>query len=569
MTASLALFAALAIDYIAVNAHVITADPARPRAQAFAVENGKFLAVGSNAEIRRLAAKNTKILDLKGKTVTPGFNDTHVHPRPVFPDDSPYSTPWLGPDKVKSIGELIAALRRKAALTPPGQLVSGFGYQDTKLGRHPNRHDLDQVSTTHPVSITHSSGHITAVNSYVLRQAGITKDTPNPNGGGFDRETGSAQDGEPNGVIRESARRLLKLEPTPIPEPQQVEGLVRCFREFAARGITSINVAGAGPGQFALYEKALASGASLRIGVMLSESFLSQAATLFQRAASPNLYWTAIKTFQGNSMSGRTCWLSEEYSDRPGYFGIPPSRNQETFDALVKRVHDAGLQLATHANGDREIDMVLTAIERAQAANPRPAARHRIEHASVCTRQLLERAKAASVTLVFHSYFWEHGDKLEAYGEKRLAMVHPHRTALDLGIALAGHSDYPVSAADPLLRIQDMVTRRSESGRVYGPAQVTTVEEAIQVFTQAGAHTTFEEKSKGSITTGKWADFVILTQDPLKIPALALRSIPIEATYLGGQEIFRAPKNAQFHPRRLPPTLYGDGEEHDQHEAWD
>jgi predicted amidohydrolase YtcJ len=162
---------------------------------------------------------------------------------------------------------------------------------------------------------------------------------------------------------------------------------------------------------------------------------------------------TSIKVFHGNSLSGRTAWLREPYSDRPGYYGIPPARSQEDLDQAFQQMHDAGWQIATHSNGDREIDMVLTAIERAQANNPRPDPRHRIEHASVMTQALLDRARKDGVILVFHSYMWEHGEKLESFGEKRLAMIHPYRTAIDMGIHVAGHSDSPVSAADPLLRI--------------------------------------------------------------------------------------------------------------------
>ncbi len=216
---------------------------------------------------------------------------------------------------------------------------------------------------------------------------------------------------------------------------------------------------------------------------------------------------TSIKVFHGNSMSGRTCWLSEEYSDQPGYFGIPPARSQADLDKAFEAMHKAGFQIATHSNGDREIDMVLTAIERAQAANPRPDARHRIEHSSVMNQALLDRAKKAGVILVFHSYMWEHGDKLASYGEKRLAMIHPYRTAIDMGIHVAGHSDSTVSAADPLLRIQDMVTRKGENGVGYGVNQRVSVEEAIKVWTLDGAYATFEEHDKGSISARQTGRF--------------------------------------------------------------
>jgi predicted amidohydrolase YtcJ len=273
------------------------------------------------------------------------------------------------------------------------------------------------------------------------------------------------------------------------------------------------------------------------------------------------LRFTSIKSFHGNSMSGRTCWLSEPYSDQPGYYGIPPARSQEDLDKAFQTMHDAGLQVATHSNGDREIDMVLTAIERAQAKNPRPDARHRIEHASVMTQALLDRTRKAGGILVFHSYMWEHGDKLASYGEKRLAMIHPYRTAIDMGVHVAGHSDSPVSAADPLLRIQDMVTRKGENGVGYGVNQRIRVEEAIKVWTLDGAYATFEEKTKGSITPGKLADFVVLRKDPRKVAPDTIKDIVIDSTYLGGERVFQAPVNATARRIMLPDVFYGDADE--------
>lgn len=530
---------AFAADTIYTNARVITVDSAKPYAEAFVVSNGRFAAVGTNAEIRALAPPGGAVVDLHGMTVTPGFNEAHVHPVGVYPEDSPYYVPWLGPEKVHNMDELVAALKSKAARTPSGQMVSGTRYQDTKLGRHPNRHDLDKASTEHPVSISHSSGHITVVNSYVLQASGITKETQDPPGGSFDRDP----DGTPNGVIRESARNLLKVrggDEERIPFEAQVEGYLRGFQAFAARGITSIGIAGGNPQSFRLYTALRDAGSPVRMGFMFSEANAAalRAAGLKSGFGDDRLRITSIKVFHGNSLSGRTCWLSEEYSDRPGYFGIPPARSQADLDKAFQTMHDAGFQIATHSNGDREIDMVLTAIERAQAHNPRPDARHRIEHASVMTPALLERAKKAGVILVFHSYMWEHGDKLASYGDKRLAMIHPYRTAIDLGVHVAGHSDSTVSAADPLLRIQDMVTRKGENGVAYGPNQRVSVEEAIKVWTLDGAWATFEEKEKGSITPGKLADFVVLRQDPRQVAPGAIKDIVVDATFLAGRKVY-------------------------------
>jgi len=553
-------------DAIYINGNVITVDPSKPYAEAFAVTNGRFSAVGSTAEIRRLATPGTKIVDLKGMTVTPGFNDVHLHPTGVYEEDSPYYVPWLGPEKVHNMDELVAALKAKAAKMPPGQMVTGTRYQDTKLGRHPNRHDLDKASTEHPISISHSSGHITVVNTYVLQASGITKDTKDPPGGSFDRDP----DGMPNGVIREAARRLLtRLNSggeSRVPWQAEVEGHLQCFRIYAERGITSAGIAGGSPQSFRLYEAVRDGGGPVRMGFMYSEAHFPalQAIGLKSGFGDERLRATSIKVFHGNSLSGRTCWLSEPYSDQPGYFGIPPARSQADLDKAFQSMHDAGFQIATHSNGDREIDMVLTAIERAQAKNPRPDARHRIEHASVMNESMLERAKKAGVILVFHSYMWEHGDKLASYGEKRLAMIHPYRTALDMGIHVAGHSDSTVSAADPLLRIQDMVTRKGENGVAYGANQRVSVEEAIKVWTLDGAYATFEEHDKGSIAPGKLADFAVLRKDPRKVPPDTIKDIVVDATYVGGKNVWQAPRNALAVGHHLVPGIdFGDGDEED------
>jgi predicted amidohydrolase YtcJ len=557
---------AYAADTIVINANVITVDPTHPAAQAFAIDNGRFTAVGTNAEILKLKTPSSEVIDLKGMTVTPGFNDAHLHPQAIFDENSPYYRVWLGGDKVKTIDELVAALKRKAAITPPGKIINGYGYNDVLLGRHPNRHDLDRVSTTQPVSITHGSGHITVVNSFMLEAASVTKETQDPPGGALDRDP----DGTPNGVIRESARSVLSKgrrdergsgsnERSAIPHDQEIEGYLNCFRQYSARGITSVGIAGGSPSSFRLMQELRDAGNPVRVGFMFSVGSFDQldAAGIKRGFGDDHLRIISLKNFQGNSLSGRTAWLNQAYSDRADYFGIQPARTQEKLDEDVQKWWDAGWQVATHSNGDREIDMMLTAIERAEAKNPRPDARWRIEHASVMNQALLDRAKKDGVILVFHSYMWEYGNILASYGPERLSMMHAYRTAIDMGIHVAGHSDSPISAAYPLLRIQDMVTRKSSDGIARGVNQRVSVDEAIKVWTLDGAYATFEENTKGSITPGKLADFVILQKDPHEVPPDTIKDIVLEATYLGGQKVYTLPeKSVAIIPQ--PPINYGD-----------
>jgi predicted amidohydrolase YtcJ len=217
------------------------------------------------------------------------------------------------------------------------------------------------------------------------------------------------------------------------------------------------------------------------------------------------------------------------------YYGIPPGRTQEELDKLVYNIHEAGFQVACHSNGDREIDMVLDAIEKALRNLPREDHRHRIEHCSVVNPKILSRIKTLGVVLALHSYVYEHGDKMEDYGPKRWPMMHPNHSATEMGIIVAGNSDSPVSAAEPLLRIQSMVTRKTAEGKEYGPEQKVTVETAIRIWTMGSAYASFEEDIKGSIEVGKLADFVVLSQDPTEVSPDRIKDITVEKTYVGGK----------------------------------
>ena len=351
---------AYAAETIVINANVITVDTAHLSAQAFAIDNGRFTAVGTNAEILKLKTASTKVIDLKGMTVTPGFNDAHLHPQAIFDENSPYYRVWLGSDRVKTMDDLIAALKRKAEHHPCRQAINGYGYNDVTLGRHPNRHDLDKVSTTQPVSITHGSGHITVVNSFMLEAAGVTKETPDPPGGALDRDP----DGTPNGVLRErraGGAAVRTSAPSPvsgrqrggdvtaaqavvqrsmgIPHDQEIEGYLNCFRQYSARGITSVGVAGGSPSSFELMQELRDQGNPVRVGFMFTVGYFDAAAGRRNSSAvfgDDRLRITSLKNFQGNSLSGRTAWLSEAYSDQPGYFGIPPARAQEHWTRIFR-----------------------------------------------------------------------------------------------------------------------------------------------------------------------------------------------------------------------------------------
>jgi predicted amidohydrolase YtcJ len=530
--------AALPAELVVLHANVLTVDSNQPRAQAFAINQGRFVAVGSAESVRPSIDHNTRVLNLAGKTVVPGFIDAHAHPGPEYPEDTLWAAVDCRPEKVRTLDALIAALKRKADRTPAGQWVTGSRYQETKLGRHPTRWDLDRASTNHPIIISHSSGHESVCNSLALELAKVNRNTPDPAGGKFVRD----EHGELTGLLQERAAGMVRGAGPRQPAPPEAETLAAyhaCFQRYISRGVTSVHVAGTSLSGASLLERAQTDKLPLRLYIMLREDTLAQAV---QRktatVTNTSIRYGAIKLFHGNSLSGQTCWLSKPYENRPDYFGVPPARSQEELNQLVRRVHEAGLQASIHSNGDREIEMVLNAFEHALKQTPRANHRHRIEHCSVVTEALLRRIKQLGLVIVPHSYIWEHGDKMENYGAWRWDWMHAARSLLDLGIPIAGHSDDPVSISDPLLRIQDMVTRTSAEGKVYGAKQRVTAAEALRAWTLGGAFASFEEDRKGSITPGKLADFVVLSGDPTQTAPDAIRNIPVEMTVVGGKIVF-------------------------------
>jgi predicted amidohydrolase YtcJ len=525
-------------DLIVHSTNVLTMDAKHPVAEAFAVRAGRFTHVGSNADIKLLAGPRTRVIDLGGKTVVPGFIDAHAHPRPIYDEDSRWYEVEAGPDKVKTMDDLIAAIRRKADKTPKGMPITGRGYQETKLGRHPTRWDLDKATTDHPVVITHSSGHLSVCNSAALELAKVNKNTADPKGGEFQRD----DKGEPTGLLKERAAAIVRSAlPRPeAPDSEKSAGYRTCLRLFLTNGLTGVHVAGTDPSSAHLLAAARHKDCPVRLYIMLREGYLDQAVELKRATAADEwgVRYGAIKSFHGNSLSGQTAWLYQPYAHQADYFGLAPARSRADLEALVLRIHKAGLQSCIHSNGDREIDMVLDAYEAALKAAPRPNHRHRIEHCSIVNPAILKRIKALDLVIAPHSYIYEHGDKIENFGSARWDWMFPNRSLTDQGTVVAGNSDYPVSAAVPLLRIHDMVNRTSAAGKLYGPKQCCTVEQALRAFTLGSAYAEFAESHKGSIEVGKLADFVVLDRDPRKVDAKAIKDIAVLRTVIGGETVF-------------------------------
>ena len=530
-------------DLVLTNGKIITLRTGGDRAQAVAIGGGKILATGDNAAIRKFIGPATRVVDLHGQTVVPGFNDVHQHPAPLYSWDKPYATLEL--DTVNSMANLIDLLKRKAAITPKGMLIRGVAYNEFKLGAQPTREFLDKASTDHPILITHASGHLSAANSYMLRISGITRDSKDPPGGALERDA----KGEPDGIIKESARGLLthdrSIDPPKPTADEELDGYRRYFRALLASGLTSIGDSWTTPAKVKVYQTLVAEAFPMRFNCYIGMDYLDQVLDgRIARVRGEFLRIDGIKIFHGNSLSGKTCWLYEPYdtinpvSGLKDYYGIPPARSQASLDSLVLRINHAGLQIACHSNGDREIEMVLTAYERAQKADPHPGIRNRIEHCSITNMSILDRLSKDSVIPVFHSYANELGDQLRVYGPARLSMIMPTRTAIDMDIPFAMHSDYPISRFEPMKRLDGAVNRRARSGVVIGANQRIGVEEAIKAYTVGGAYTSHEEGVKGRVVAGQFADLVVLDKDPTAIDPAGLPQVGVTMTIVGGKIVF-------------------------------
>jgi len=537
-------------DLVLTNGNIVTLKVKGDRARGLAISAGKIIAVGSNDDIRKFVGPGTKVIDLHGKTVLPGFNDVHQHPAPVYTFDKPYAVLEL--DTVSSMKNLIALLKRKAAITPKGMLIRGVGYNETKLGGQPIRDSLDKASTDHPIQISHVSGHLSAANSYLMDLNGIDENTKDPAGGAFERYHGT---NKPDGICKEVAAGFLHRSKKIISPPQptgeqEMEGFRIYFNRLLASGVTSVGDAWTTPEKVTAYSKLVAEHFPMRFNLLMGTPYANDLISgKIKRSNTEYLRIEGVKVIHGNSLSGKTCWLYEPYdminpvTGKKDYYGIPPARSQQSLDSLFLRIHKAGLQIACHSNGDREIDMVIKAIEYAQKEYPRADARHRIEHCSITNQDILDKIKRDSIVPVFHCYMYELGDKMLVYGKKRMAMLHPTKSAMDMGIIYALHSDAPISPYPAMIRLGSAVNRKTKDGGiVIGANQCIDAEDAIKAYTYGGAYTTFEENKKGRLMTGQLADMIVLDKDPTTIDPEKIYGINVLTTILGGKVVFEGGK---------------------------
>jgi predicted amidohydrolase YtcJ len=532
-------------DLVVFNAKVYTVDSRQPKAEAFAVKASRFIAVGSNADIKALIGKTTRTFDAKQMTVVPGFIDCHNH---ASGGTLLYEVLVGNPYEVEfvTIKSIVEKLRAKARGTPPGTWVAGYFFDDTKVKdkRQLNIGDLDEVSKDHPVVVVHRGGHTAFYNSKAFEQAKINRTTPNPPGGTFDHDAA----GNLNGRVTDRATDVMNAAgrwpafTEAQRDQRERDGLAHISKQFVRYGVTSVHHEG---GSLRALQQVRANG-ELRHRVSY-EAYDKELEAMVAGGIMTGFgdEWirfgaTAEHTVDG-SFSERTMALSIPYPGvTPAYKGNVTT-TQGDLNAWVERIHRAGIQVNCHANGDVAIGMVLTAVERAQRLFPQEDVRPKITHCTLIDNDLVRRIKAAGVVPApFTSYAYYNSDKFAFYGEELMKRCMAFRSFLDAGVPVAAGSDFDPGPFDPRMAIQGMVTRTGWDGKTWGANQRISVEEALRVNTINGAYNSHEESIKGSITPGKLADFVVLSDDLFTVDQAKIKDIQIVRTVVGGSTVYQA-----------------------------
>ena len=512
-----------------------------PEPEALAITGETITAAGTLTELRE-RFPGAEVLDFGDSTIIPGLNDAHIHLAMTAGDALHLD---LSHDAVGTVPALLDTIAAEVGATSAGAWVKGSRYDDEKTGIV-LRDELDRIAPETPVLVNHVAGHWGVVNSAGLRWLGIEESSPDPAGGRYDRYS----DGRLNGKLIERALMNVLMPATArgdrfIPgdtvEDLQL-GAARTIAKWNAAGLTSICDALISPQDIGILSAVRADDAlSLRIGMLLSIDHYDKAADLGVGSGfgDDRLKLIGVKAFLDGAIGGRTCLLSEPFTD-PNYQGVQTTSTEE-LQANVERVHADGNRIGVHANGDAAIRLVLDAFEDAARRIPRPGLRHRIEHCSLIDDDILERMhRLGAIAVPFAGYPGYHGGALNSwYGEERMGRMFAHRSFLDKGVTVAGSSDYPCGPYQPLFGLQSLVTRTGvDDGATVGASQKVSAAEALSIFTLGSAEASGEESFKGRLAPGYLADFTVLGENPLTIDPHGIADIDVRATYVGGDEVY-------------------------------
>jgi predicted amidohydrolase YtcJ len=536
-------------DLVLTNGRIVTADPAFSVAEAVAIRDGRFLAVGQAVEIEALAGPHTRVVDLHGRTVLPGLTDTHAHVEKAGLLDV-----TVGFEGVTKVEEALERVREMARRIPEGDWIRGRIWHplaQLREKRFLTRQELDRAAPDHPVILPVS--HFTLTNSRALALAGITRDTPDPDGGIIHRDA----DGEPTGVLEEAAEELVEGLVPGWSFEEQVAQMRAAMAYFSRHGITSAISAAVSPADARVYQ-ALRDRreATLRISMMFAPTgglnptlSLEEWEAFFSRIGvasdfgDPWLSFSGVKLQVDGGMTLRTAAMRDGYPDAPDYRGtvvIP----QERLDGFVAIANRYGWRVGIHAVGDAAVDAVLDAYEAADRERSIRDRRFVVIHGSLMQPDQMARARRLGVRVDAQSAFlWDKAATVARHlGKATADRAIPMRSLIDtMGLDLLGQgTDYPINPLNPFLNIYVMTTRRDVEGTLFGPEQAITREEAIRLYTSAAARYSFSERLTGSIEPGKLADLAIISADILTVPDEELKDIRVLQTFVEGRQVYDA-----------------------------
>ena len=559
MSASLASAQKQSADFIFVNGDIYTGAvlpympgakaPSPQRVQGLAVKDGRVTAVGTDDEIKKLKGKQTKVINLGGQFVMPGFNDAHLHLA-----NGGFEKLNVNLVGTKSLAEMQEHIAARAKTAAAGEWILGRGWDHTMWSgqKLPTRQDLDKVTGDHPAYFVRVDGHIGIANTAALKAAGITAQTKPPAGGSIDLDAG-----EPTGIVRESAQQLVTGKIPPPTAAQRRRGLELSFQDAVEHGITSVQDNSAWEDFLVMEDMEREGALPIRVSEWLN--FHDRVETLQEHRAHHSqadsmLHTGMLKGFMDGSLGSRTAALLAPYSDDHSNTGLPQYKQDELNQMAEKRVR-AGFQLGFHAIGDAAAEMALQSFEFAERAIREGQLKHpstpqdsddfrfRIEHDQVVTAEQVPRyAKLGVIASVQPNHLltdmnWAE----ERIGPERAKHSYPWADYVKNKVMLAFGTDYPVEPITPFRGMYAAVTRKNEAGtKTYFPEQKLTIDQAIAAYTTGAAYAEFEENTKGLLQPGMLADFVVLDRDLTKVPAEEILKTKVLRTVVGGKTIYDA-----------------------------